>query len=98
MDKLEAYAKEISGYSIGNKLWLSLETHISALVSMETDFRDALDVTLATRLIPSMISALNGKITKDTRGLADTVALLFGEESVPLCRDTVNKANMDPAN
>ena len=82
IDKLESYVTSHSDYKIGNKLWLALEKQLGLLLSAKKDINDAVDVAVATKLLPSMASALNGKLTSTDESLKDTLEFVFGEENI----------------
>lgn len=82
IDKLEAYAKEHSGYTIGNKLWLELEKQVEMLLACGFDLNDAIDAAVAIKVLPSMTSALQDKIGKEERTLLQTMEFVFGDDNI----------------
>lgn len=85
IDKLESFVFNHSGYKIGNKLWLALEKQIGMLLAAKKEPEDALDVAMATRLIPSVASALKGKLNKEDESLRETLEFIFGDDNIASC-------------
>ena len=89
IDKLESFVSAHSDYRIGNKLWLALEKQIGMLLSTKKETEDALDVAMATRLIPSMAAALRNNLTKEDETLRETIEFIFGDENVSVCKKLI---------
>lgn len=82
VDKIEKYAKQHSGYSIGNKLWLELEKQMSMLLACEMDPTDAIDAALAVRVLPSISIALKGVLEKDDPTVLQTAEAVLGADHI----------------
>ena len=95
IDRLEAYAARFGDFTVTNKLWLGLETYLSALLTEEPDPAVALDAALAARLMPALISALSGKLPREERSLTETLDAVLGEGNATLCRRTVKESGAD---
>lgn len=95
IDRFESYAAKISDYKIGNKLWLGIEKHVSALIAIGLENDIALDTALASRLMPSLIGSVNEKITQDDRTLSEMLDVIFGEDGMSACRATVKAAKIE---
>lgn len=89
IDKLESFVASHADYKIGNKLWLAFEKQIGLLLSAKKELNDAIDAAVATKLLPSMISALNGNLTKEDESLKETLEFIFGEENIELSASIV---------
>jgi hypothetical protein len=92
LDRLEAYAARFGDFRVSNKLWLGLETYLAVLLAGGAEEAAALDETLAVRLIPSLLHALNGKLPKEERSLGETLDSLLGEDRTALCRRAVKES------
>ena len=92
LDKLEAYARKISGFKIGNKLCLGIEKHISTLIAAGVDSESAADSALSVRLMPSLFASVNKLLTKDDASVIEMLDNIFGEDGMPLCHTYVKKA------
>ena len=97
IDRFESYAAKISDYKIGNKLWLGIEKHASALISIGIENDIAIDKALATRLMTSLISSVGEKISADDRNIAEMIDVIFGEDGMTACRAAVKAAKSEKA-
>lgn len=97
VDKLEAFASSRAAYSISNKLCLCLERYVGTYMACGFEENEAMDEAMAAKLIPSVIAALNGKLSKDDAGLIETLESIFGEDNVEACKDTVKNSGADLA-
>ena len=95
IDRLEAYAARFSDFRIGNKLWRNLETYMAVLMELSHSEASARDAALASLLMPSLTSALSGKLPREERSLTETLDHLLGEGSVPLCQKAVKESGAD---
>lgn len=95
IDRLEAYAARLGGFSVTNKLWLGLESYLAVLLTVEPDPAAAMDEALAARLMPALISALSGRIPGEERGLTETLDAILGDGNTTLCRKTVKESGAD---
>ncbi len=91
-DRLGAYVGRYSRFRMGNKLWLGLESYIAALLDMGRDRAVALDEAMAVGLLPVIIPALDGRLTREDRGLGETLDALFGDGATPLCRRVIKQS------
>ena len=90
VDKLEKYAAKFSDYRIGNKLWLSFEKHIGLLMAAKLDVSEALDLTMAARLVSSVAVAVKDKIGEEDQNLIESLEFIFGEEKVDNSKNLIN--------
>ena len=98
IDKLEGYAKEHSDYAIGNKLWLDLEKSMAMLLACEMELADATDAAVATRILPSIASALKDKLSKEDKTILQTVEFVFGDDNIQYSKaflDSLNTARKE---
>lgn len=86
LDKLEAFAKEHSGFVIGNKLWLDLEKMMEMLMACDFDINDAIDAAMSIRILPPITAALRGKLDKEERTVLQTVEFVLGSENIHFTR------------
>ncbi len=89
IDRLEAFAARYSQFHIGNKLWLGLEAYLAVLTDAKLDAATALDEALAVKLLPTLIQALSGKLSRDDTGLGETLDRIFGDDNTVLCRKAI---------
>ncbi len=94
-DRLEAYVARFGSFRLGNKLWLGLETYIAALVAMGCDRSAALDEAMAVALLPAIIPVMNGKLSRDDRGLGETLDALFGDGETTRARRTIKQSGAE---
>ncbi len=95
IDRLEEFVGRHADFRIGNKLWIGMETYMAVLVSCGVEGPQALDETLAVKLLPAVIPALTGKIARDEQGLGETLDICLGEDAAILCRRTVKESGAD---
>lgn len=89
IDAIEAFVSKHSSYKIGNKLWIRIETYASALLSTEIELPVAIDSTLASVVLPTLASALSGKLDSTDKTLVDELERVFGEDNVPMSHDVL---------
>ncbi len=92
IDKLEAFSRRYSDFHIGNKMWLGLEVYISVLLDTGIDAVTTLDNAIAVKLLPALICALSGKISREERGLGETLDAIFGDDATSVCRRTIKNS------
>jgi hypothetical protein len=90
IDRIEAYVGGFGEYRIGNKTWLGLEKFSSVYIACDGDKNEAIDNAMAARLIPSVMKALNGKLSKDDRSILETFDSIFGDENIDMCRKMIS--------
>jgi hypothetical protein len=95
LDRLEAYAAGYADFRIGNKVWLGLEMYMAALMSCGAEESAARDEAMAVKLIPTMVTALDGRIPRDKRGLSETLDTVFGDDQTLRCRKAVKDSGAD---
>ena len=78
LDTFEGYVGERTGYTIGNKRWISIERYASVYASAGGDVSESLDEAIASRLLPSVISACKGKEIS----LGEAIESIFGENEM----------------
>ncbi len=93
IDELEAFAAKYSDFHITNKMSLGFETYLSILLGVGFEEESvAMDNTVAAGLLPSMICALAGKISRDERGLGETLDYIFGDDHTAACRRMIKNS------
>ncbi len=95
IDRLEAFIARHSEFHIGNKLRLGMEAYLSVLAAAGRDIPDALDETLAVKLMPAAIRALAGKLSRDDQGLGEALDVFLGEDRTAICRKTIKESGAD---
>ncbi len=93
LDALEAYAAQYSDYKIGNKLWLGIEAYLAILTNAGIYQNEAVDETLAVKLIPCIVKALSGKLSRENRGLVETMEFIFGDGNTSACRKVIRESD-----
>ncbi len=94
VDKLEKYVAGFADYRFGNKLWLRFEKQIALLASLGEDTAEACDTAIASRLLPSVLVALKGKLGKEDKTISETLDFIFGEEHTRACKGVVTRASV----
>ncbi len=86
IDRLEEYVSQRTPYSIGNRFWLRIESYLSTLIAMGIELRRAIDLTLATVILPTLASVVRGKLLDDERTLVEETERVFGEDGTEAVR------------
>ncbi len=89
IDRLEKFCTRYSEFKLSNKMWLALEAYVSVLMLSGTEEGVAVDKAIAVKLMPAVISALSGKISRDERGLSETIDVFFGEDHTSECHKVI---------
>ena len=97
IDKLADFVKDHTDYELGNKLWLCLENYLFTYMACDGEVDSAMDAALAAKLLPSVIAALNGKMTSGEKGLIEVMENLFGEEHLALSQKMIRDCAADIA-
>lgn len=92
LDKVIAYVGSKAEYTVGNKQWLSVEKYISSLRSAGIGADDAMDATLAAKILPEVIALLDGKLTEGDLPMSEVLESTFGESVVNLSVDFLKSA------
>ncbi|MBQ9746059.1 MAG: hypothetical protein IJW21_04485, partial [Clostridia bacterium] len=95
VDRLEAFVNAHAPYHIGNKLWLCLEKYAGVYMACGAEQNEAVDESIAAKLLPSMIITVDGKITREEIGFAETVENIFGEDNVDACKKVIKTCGAD---
>lgn len=95
VDKLEAFIDAHAPYHIGNKLWLCLEKYAGVYMACGAEQNEAVDESVAAKLLPSMVITVDGKIARDEIGFAETVENIFGEDNVDACKKVIKTCGAD---
>ncbi len=94
IDRLEAYARRYGELCIGNKLWLGMETYLAVLLEAGSELTDALDETIAVKLLPSVLRVLSGQLTREDRGPGEMLDAILGDDHTERCRRVIKAAGM----
>ena len=97
VDKLEKYAQQHSEYNVGNKLWLDVEKQMDILLACGMEIGDALDAAMATRILPSIVAALEGNLKAEDRTLLQTLEVVLGEGNMQYSKEFVNRVASTPS-
>ena len=92
VDRLEEYVNARSPYHIGNKMWYGLEQFAFTYLACEGDRNDALDEAVCATLLPSILTALCGKLSRDDLSLSEVMESFFGEGRVDTCRRMIKSS------
>ena len=76
-------------------LWWLIDFRNHCELLLETP--DMPTKVLAVKLIPSVIAAVNGKLSGDDAGLIETLENIFGEDNVEACKDAVKNSGAELA-
>lgn len=85
IDKLAVYASNYSSFRIENKLCLSFERYASALMAAGIEGPQAVDSSMAAKLLPSIVIATLGRIPDEDRSLEETIDAIFGSDILDEC-------------
>ena len=97
IDRFESYVNTYEKYHIGNKIWLGLEKFSSVYLACDGDKNEAVDSAMAVKLIPSVMKALNGKLSKEDRGISETLDSIFNGEALDECNKMINSVSANKA-
>ena len=67
------------------------------LMALEAELADATDLALATKILPSMMGALAGKLTNEDRTIAESLEFIFGDDVIGECKRLIESAAADAA-
>ncbi|MBQ7290321.1 MAG: glycoside hydrolase family 3 C-terminal domain-containing protein [Clostridia bacterium] len=95
LDKFEKFVSSHASFSLGNRLWLSMEKYISLAIACGIKCETVIDECMAAKILPSVIIALNGKISAGEAGLMETMAAIFGEENIFACKKALKASGAD---
>ncbi len=95
IDRLESFAAKKSEFRIGNKLCLGMETYLAVLADSGVELPAALDEALSVKLLPAIIRALSGKLSRDEQGLGEALDAIFGDDSTARARKTVKESGAE---
>jgi beta-glucosidase len=97
IDKLADFVRARTPYELGNKLWLCLENYLFTYMACDGEVGEAMDATMASKLLPSVIGALNGKTSSGDKGLIEMMEDLFGEENLAISEKMIRDCAADIA-
>ena len=89
IDKMESFAAEFSPFRFENKQCLSIERFASVLMSCDIDEIDAVDETIAAKVIPAVLSTVGKGEREDAPGLVETFDSVFGEDGMNESRGVI---------
>ena len=89
IDALENFVNSSIPYAISNRICISVEKFYSVFNACGGDDKEALDRSLAARILPSMIVALDGVENAEDKNVSEKLGMLFGEENVEVSRSAV---------
>lgn len=95
IDKLEEYVGKYTEYSIGNKMWLGLEKYAVVYLACGGEDKIALDKGIGTKLLPSMITALRGKVSREEKSFSEVIEEVLGEDSADFCKEQLKAFGWD---
>ena len=90
--KIDAFAdfvRKHAEYTIGNKQWLCLEKYISTFLASGGEADMAIDHGFAVKVLPSVLTALEGCEGRDDIDLLDAINVIFGEENMDTSREVI---------
>ena len=94
---MEKFIFTHSGYKIGNKLWLTFEKQIGLLLAAKKELTEAVDIAIATKLLPSMSASIKNLLTKDDETLKAKLEFIFGEENISFCSKFIDSLDKKPS-
>ncbi|MBE6547580.1 MAG: hypothetical protein E7667_01695 [Ruminococcaceae bacterium] len=95
IDRFEEYVNSHEPYHIGNKQWLGLEKYAAVFMACDGEREMAIDHAMSARLLPSVVSVLSAKISKEDRGVCETLGNIFGEENVSCSCKVIKDSGAD---
>lgn len=82
IDRLEAYVKKHADFDIDNKSWTRMEKFASVCLACGGEEEDALDCTLAAKLLLPVLIA-GGKAEEGVSGVLGAFDAIFGDGNIP---------------
>ena len=82
IDRLEAYVKKHADFDIDNKSWTRMEKYASVCLACGGEEEDALDCTLAAKLLLPVLIA-GGKAEEGVSGVLGAFDAIFGDGNIP---------------
>ncbi len=89
IDRLVELVGAYAPYRVGNKMWLCLEKYALVMASCECEPAHAVDAATAAKLLPAVLSAVQGKIGEDDRSVGEIVESVFGEYGADACLNLI---------
>jgi hypothetical protein len=89
VDKIEHFTNARAPYHISNKLWLCLEKYVAVMSVCGAEENRAIDEAVAAKLLPSVITLLDGKLGRNDTTLTEALENAFGEDNIAACRKLI---------
>jgi hypothetical protein len=89
VDRLESFVASHAPYQINNKLWLCLEKYVAVMSVCGAEENRAIDEAVAAKLLPSVITLLDGKLGRNDTTLTEALENAFGEDNIAACRKLI---------
>ena len=90
LDSLEETVALYVPFHIGNKMFLCMENYAYVYLACAGESEAAFDEALAAKLMVSIMTAMNGQLGADDRGLGEMVESILGEDRAEACKKIVN--------
>ncbi len=90
IDKLEKYIKDHTGKGISNKSWTRMEKYVSVYLACGGDSTEALDSTVAAKLMLPVMATASSGAEKDEGGVTAVLDSIFGDENIPDCKRVIS--------
>ena len=91
IDRLEEQVRaKAASFTLGNRMWLSLEKYAYVYIACGGEVNDALDRATCGKLMAAIVSALKKSESGFDRGFVETVEAIFGDGNAYACQRFIN--------
>lgn len=94
IDGLEDLVNKYSPYHMSNKLCMRLEQYVATMLECNAEPAEALDYTIAYKLMPVIIAILHNNEDYDSEKFTESFGLTFGEENITQCQKVLNLSSL----
>ena len=91
IDSLEEYINKVSPFYLGNKAFLNFEKFMCIYLTLNSDELEALDNTLASKVLPIVSSHIKSKELTEDSSLIERLEKIFGEDNITVSTRMLRK-------
>ena len=92
IDAVESFVNSGVSYTIGNRVSIAVERFFAVYKACGGEDKDALDIAMSARIIPSAIASLDSVEDSDKKNLSDKLDAVFGEENIEASRAVIRSS------
>ncbi|MBR5438670.1 MAG: glycoside hydrolase family 3 C-terminal domain-containing protein [Clostridia bacterium] len=96
IDRLVKFTTNYAPFKIANKSWILLEKHIALLMSAGLSVDEILDVSVGSKIIPSMSIVLKDKIDEGDKSFSEYVEFALGEQKADYSKKLLKNLTVNP--